>query len=140
MTAAQTEERLIDRWNPIDAGASAPQPWSSPMLAGERSDEVTPQKLPIATHAIGFRRRATAEDVPIYSEYAAQTYARDMVEVRGPRRRLHREATVSGRLEVKAGEPLYILDLRPYQADVAKARATSPRVRRISNSPRARWR
>jgi len=65
----------------------------------------------------------SAEDVPIYSEYAAQTFARDMVEVRG---------RVDGYIEkrlfqvgstVKAGEPLYILDLRPYQAEVAKAGA-----------------
>src|SRR5688500_204688 len=65
----------------------------------------------------------TAEDVPIFSEYAAQTFARDMVEVRG---------RVDGYIEkrlfqvgsnVKAGDALYILDLRPYQADVAKTKA-----------------
>jgi membrane fusion protein (multidrug efflux system) len=59
---------------------------------------------------------------PIYAEFAAQTYARDMVEVRG---------RVDGYLErwlfkpgdeVKAGEVLYVLDLRPYQASVAQAR------------------
>jgi membrane fusion protein (multidrug efflux system) len=64
-----------------------------------------------------------AEDVPIFSDYAAQTFARDMVEVRG---------RVDGYIEkrlfqvgstVKAGQPLYILDLRPYQAEVSKARA-----------------
>jgi membrane fusion protein (multidrug efflux system) len=62
------------------------------------------------------------EDTPIYSDYAAQTFARDMVEVRG---------RVDGYIEkrlfetgsfVQAGQPLYILDLRPYQADVQKAR------------------
>lgn len=65
----------------------------------------------------------SAENVPIYSEYAAQTFARDMVEIRG---------RVDGYLEkrlfqvgstVNAGDPLYVLDLRPYQAEVAKARA-----------------
>ena len=63
----------------------------------------------------------SAEDVPIYSEYAAQTFARDMVEVRG---------RVDGYIEkrlfqvgstVKAGQPLYVLDMRPYQAEVSKA-------------------
>ncbi|HEU0120629.1 MAG TPA: efflux RND transporter periplasmic adaptor subunit [Bryobacteraceae bacterium] len=62
------------------------------------------------------------EDVPIYQEFAAQTFARDMVEVRG---------RVAGNVEkrlfqvgsdVRAGDPLYILDLRPYQAAVDKAR------------------
>jgi membrane fusion protein (multidrug efflux system) len=63
-----------------------------------------------------------AESVPIYSEYAAQTFARDMVEVRG-----RVDGYVEKRLfqvgsDVKAGQPLYILDLRPYQAEVQKAR------------------
>src|SRR5262245_41941421 len=56
----------------------------------------------------------TPQDVPIYAEYAAQTFARDLVEVRG---------RVDGYLEkrlfqvgsnVKTGEVLYVLDLRPY--------------------------
>ena len=62
------------------------------------------------------------ESVPIYSDWAAQTFARDMVEVRG-----RVDGYVEKRLfqvgsDVKAGQPLYILDLRPYQADVQKAR------------------
>lgn len=65
---------------------------------------------------------AIAEDVPIYNEYTAQTFARDMVEVR---------ARVAGNVEkrlfqvgsdVAAGQTLYVLDLRPYQAAVEKAR------------------
>lgn len=65
---------------------------------------------------------ASTQDVPIYSDYVAQTYARDMVEVR---------ARVDGYVEkrlfqvgadVKIGQPLYVLDLRPYQAEVQKAR------------------
>jgi membrane fusion protein, multidrug efflux system len=64
-----------------------------------------------------------AENVPIYTEYAAQTFARDMVEVRG-----RVDGYVEKRLfqvgsTVKAGQPLYVLDLRPYQAEVAKASA-----------------
>jgi membrane fusion protein (multidrug efflux system) len=63
-----------------------------------------------------------SESVPIYSDWAAQTFARDMVEVRG-----RVDGYVEKRLfqvgsDVKAGQPLYILDLRPYQADVQKAR------------------
>lgn len=62
------------------------------------------------------------EDVPIYHDYAAQTFARDMVEIRG---------RVAGNIEkrlfqvgsdVRAGDVLYVLDLRPYQASVEKAR------------------
>src|SRR2546421_12921425 len=59
-----------------------------------------------------------AEDVPIYGEYAAQTFARDMVEVRGRvdgfiGRRLFQVGS-----DVQAGQTLYVLDLRPYAADV----------------------
>jgi membrane fusion protein (multidrug efflux system) len=60
--------------------------------------------------------------VPIYAEYPAQTFARDMVEVRGRvdgyiEKRLFKVGT-----DVKAGQVLYILDVRPYQADVQKAK------------------
>jgi membrane fusion protein (multidrug efflux system) len=63
-----------------------------------------------------------AEDVPIYNEYAAQTYARDMVEVRG-----RVDGYIEKRLfqvgsDVSAGQALYELDLRPYQAELAKAK------------------
>ena len=62
-------------------------------------------------------------DVPIFAEFAAQTYARDMVEVRGRvdgylERWLFRPGS-----EVRAGDVLYVLDLRPYEASVQQARA-----------------
>src|SRR5690242_11922511 len=61
-------------------------------------------------------------NVPIYGEYAAQTFARDMVEVRGRvdgyiEKRLFQVGT-----DVRAGQTLYVLDTRPYSADVAKAK------------------
>jgi membrane fusion protein, multidrug efflux system len=61
-------------------------------------------------------------DVPVYADFAAQTYARNMVEVR---------ARVEGYIEkwlflpgseVKAGQVLYMLDLRPYEAVVAQSK------------------
>jgi len=62
------------------------------------------------------------ETVPIYHEYTAETYARDMVEVRG-----RVDGYIEQRLfqigsDVKAGQVLYVLDRRPYQADVDKAK------------------
>jgi membrane fusion protein, multidrug efflux system len=67
--------------------------------------------------------QVATEDVPIYSEYTAQTFARDLVEVRG-----RVDGYIEKRLfqvgsDVKAGQALYELDRRPYQADVAKAKA-----------------
>ena len=62
------------------------------------------------------------EDVPIYGEYAAETFARDMVEVRG-----RVDGYIEKRLfqvgsDVVAGQVLFELDKRPYEADVAKAK------------------
>ena len=62
------------------------------------------------------------EDVAIYSEYTAQTFARDMVEVRGRVDGYIEKRLFNVGSDVKAGEVLYTLDLRPYQADVAKAK------------------
>jgi membrane fusion protein, multidrug efflux system len=59
--------------------------------------------------------------VPIFAEYAAQTFARDAAEIRGQVDGYVRKRLFKTGADVKAGEPLYILDLRPYQADVAKA-------------------
>ncbi len=83
--------------------------------------------------------QVTAADVPIVAEYPAQTYARNTVDVR---------ARVEGYVEkwlfapgqtVTAGQPLYVLDLRPLQAAVThRPRATCTRAKRIWNSPRDR--
>lgn len=60
-------------------------------------------------------------DVPIYSEYSAQTFARDLVEVRGRVDGFIQKRLFEVGSDVQAGQVLYELDLRPYQADVAKA-------------------
>ncbi len=70
-----------------------------------------------------------AEDVPIYAEYAAQTFARDAVDVRG-----RVDGFIEKRLfqigsDVRQGQVLYTLDLRPYAADVAKARGDVAQAR-----------
>ncbi len=65
--------------------------------------------------------QVSATDVPIIAEYPAQTYARNTVDVR---------ARVEGYVDkwlftpgstVSAGQPLYVLDLRPLQAAVIQA-------------------
>jgi membrane fusion protein, multidrug efflux system len=62
-------------------------------------------------------------DVPIYGEYAAQTFARDMVEVRGRVDGFIEKRLFTVGADVAAGQTLYTLDLRPYSADVQKAKA-----------------
>src|ERR1700687_1431885 len=56
------------------------------------------------------------EDVPIYAEYAAQTYARDLVEVRGRVTGFIEKRFFQTGSDVQAGQVLYQLDLRPYEA------------------------
>jgi len=62
--------------------------------------------------------------VPIFSEFAAQTYARDMVEVRGRVEGYVEQWLFKPGSEVRAGQTLYVLDLRPYEAIVQQARGS----------------
>ena len=57
-----------------------------------------------------------ASDVPIFSEYAAETYARNTVEVRGRVAGYIDKWLFRPGQEVQAGQVLYILDLRPLEA------------------------
>jgi len=87
---------------------------------GSSGQAATPGAMPppaVSTVTLG------VQDASVIREYAAQTFARNMVEVR---------ARVDGYLEsrpfevgsdVRKGQPLYVLDLRPYDAAVKKARA-----------------
>ena len=84
-------------------------------VTGQRPGAAGPAAVPVVVTEV------QPADVPIFADFAAQTYARDMVEVRG---------RVAGYLErwlfrpgqeVEAGQVLYVLDLRPYEASVAQA-------------------
>ena len=63
----------------------------------------------------------SAADVPIYSEYPAQTFARNLVEVRGRVNGYVEKWTFKPGSQVRAGDVLYVLDTRPYQAAVQQA-------------------
>ena len=52
-------------------------------------------------------------EADIYAEYPAQTYARNMVDVRGRVEGYIEKWLFRPGQEVTAGQPLYILDLRP---------------------------
>jgi membrane fusion protein (multidrug efflux system) len=64
---------------------------------------------------------ATPATADIYTEYPAQTYARNMVDVRGRVEGYIEKWLFRPGQEVKAGQPLYILDLRPLRAQVEQA-------------------
>jgi membrane fusion protein (multidrug efflux system) len=63
-------------------------------------------------------------DVPIYADFAAQTYARDTVDVRGRVSGYVEKWQFKPGSEIKQGDVLYVLDVRPYQAAVEEARGS----------------
>ena len=64
---------------------------------------------------------ATTANADIYAEYPAQTYARDMVDVRGRVEGYIEKWLFRPGQEVRSGQPLYVLDLRPFQAQLQQA-------------------
>jgi len=60
----------------------------------------------------------------VYTEYPAQTYARDMVEVRSRVEGYIEKWLFRPGQEVKAGQALYVLDTRPFQAQVQQAQGS----------------
>jgi membrane fusion protein (multidrug efflux system) len=91
--------------------------WS--ISCGENGKSQTPPHLPPPLVSVV---EVQPEDVPIYREYTAQTFARDMVEVRGRVDGYIEKRYFQVGSDVKSGDVLYTLDLRPYQADVEKAK------------------
>src|SRR6266567_4336289 len=83
---------------------------------GKASAQTAPPASPVTFIQVG------PEDVPIYQDYAAQTYARDMVEVRGRVDGYIEKRLFQVGADVQAGQTLYVLDVRPYEAEVAKAK------------------
>src|ERR1039457_768543 len=85
---------------------------------GSKGEQKVAAQAPPSTVEVIQVSSSTAD---IYAEYPAQTYARNMVEVRG---------RVAGYIEkwlfrpgqvVQAGQALYVLDLRPFQAQLQQA-------------------
>jgi membrane fusion protein (multidrug efflux system) len=66
----------------------------------------------------------TPSAADITTEYPAQTYARDMVDVRGRVEGYIEKWLFRPGQEVSAGQPLYVLDLRPFQAQLQQAQGT----------------
>jgi membrane fusion protein (multidrug efflux system) len=64
----------------------------------------------------------SASDVPIFTEYPAQTYARDSVDVRGRVDGYIDKWMFRPGQQVNAGDILYVLDVRPYEAAVQQAK------------------
>lgn len=65
--------------------------------------------------------QVTTSDVAIYSEFPAQTFARNLVEVRGRVNGYIEKWLFKPGSQVQAGQVLYVLDTRPYQAALQTA-------------------
>ena len=93
---------------------------------GSQEPTATSKKLPPPTVVV---ETLTPKTVPIYQEYVARTEARQTVEIR---------ARVEGFLEkvffkegsvVKAGQPLFLIDQRPYKAALQDANGSLAQAR-----------
>lgn len=91
-------------------------------MAGCGADAHNPPAAPAVTSVLVTELQP--QRVPIYADFAAQTYARDMVEVRGRVEGYLEQWKFRPGQEVESGQVLYVLDLRPYEAAVAQARGT----------------
>src|ERR1700682_4193169 len=66
--------------------------------------------------------RVQGEDVATYRNYPARTYARDLVEVRGRVDGYVDRRTFDIGSDVRAGQVLYVLHVRPYEAGGERGR------------------
>ncbi len=99
------------------AGLAALISMSGCAADGQKQDPARASAVPVVVVEV------QPADVPIYADFAAQTYARDMVEVRGRVEGYIERWLFRPGAEVEAGQVLYVLDLRPYEASVQQARA-----------------
>ncbi|MCU1232155.1 MAG: efflux transporter, family, subunit [Candidatus Solibacter sp.] len=88
---------------------------------GSKGQEKVAAQAPPPTVEI---TQAAPGDADIYVEYPGQTYARNMVDVRGRVEGYIEKWLFRPGQEVTAGQALYVLDLRPFQAQVQQAQGT----------------
>ena len=84
----------------------------------ERSATAAPQSAPPEVGVL----TVAAEPASITQEFPARTYARDQVEVRGRVDGYIERRAFSIGSDVAAGQVLYVLDQRPYEAAAARSR------------------
>jgi membrane fusion protein (multidrug efflux system) len=82
---------------------------------GKTAASAPPPAQPVAVIEV------SATDVPIFSDFAAQTFARNRVEVRGRTNGYIEQWLFKPGDRVQAGQTLYTLDVRPYHAAVEQA-------------------
>jgi membrane fusion protein (multidrug efflux system) len=68
--------------------------------------------------------QVTAHPVTVYNEYVAQTQAPDTIEIRSQVTGLLERQVFTDGSRVKKGEVLYVIDQRPFEAQLAQAKAS----------------
>lgn len=105
---------IVRRLSIVVVGASLGAAFA---CGGSKSAAPTPP--PVGVEVVEVK----AGDVPIFSDFVGQTFAREQVEVRGRVTGYIEKRLFDPGSEVKKGQVLYVLDRRPYQAQVLKAKA-----------------
>lgn len=73
--------------------------------------------------------QVTTQTVPIFREFVASTYSKDLVEIRARVDGFIEEKRFESGRSVKQGDVLYVLDLRPYLATVKETSAAVARAK-----------
>jgi len=102
-------------WTAVLAALLTSLLWNGCRASGQKVAASGPPPTPVLVTEV------TLRDTAIFSDFAAQTYARNMVEVRGRVEGYVDQWLFRPGAEVKAGQVLYVLDLRPYEAAVQQA-------------------
>ena len=90
------------------------------VLSGCKGDAKPPPPPPLEVTVI----EAKSSNVTVYNEYVAQTQAPDTIEIRSQvTGLLDRQAFADG-ARVKRGDVLYVIDQRPFEAQLAQAKAS----------------
>jgi membrane fusion protein (multidrug efflux system) len=111
--------RNVDRFGRI-AGWVLTVSLSLPMLIGCKGSAQPPALPPPEVTVIEVR----AQPVTVYNEYVAQTQAPDTIEIRSQVTGLLERQTFADGSRVKKGDVLYVIDQRPFQAQLAQAKAS----------------
>ena len=119
MTTIMKRASWVTSW--VSAGAAAAAV-AVTLLAGGRGRAAAKPAAPPPPPDVSVIQLA-GENVGTYREYPGRTYARDLVEVRGRVDGFIEQRTFDIGSDVRAGQVLYVLDVRPYEAEVERARA-----------------
>jgi RND family efflux transporter MFP subunit len=93
------------------------------LVACSPTPEAVPAPTPPAVTVVAVAQRA----VPLYAEYVGQTEAVQTVEIRARVEGFLERQVVPDGAEVKAGDLLFVIDARPFEAALRQAQATVAR-------------